>query len=152
MSKESSNEKIDLNSLTKKLCVEDLAPFESYLKDLWVDLYSRVNKNKNDPKEKAVKLKGLSKIIFNSYYTLPGIIGERLFNVFDTNSSGSIELDEFVEGMKTLFYEDYGKNTKFIFDFYDFDNDGKINKEDIKVILSYITLTYSDTNEEKKNG
>ena len=66
MSKEVSNEKIDLNSLTKKLCVEDLAPFESYLKDVWVDLYSRVNKNKNDPKEKAVKLKGLSKIIFNS--------------------------------------------------------------------------------------
>jgi Ca2+-binding EF-hand superfamily protein len=152
MSKESSNEKIDLNSLTKKLCVEDLAPFESYLKDVWVDLYSRVNKNKNDPKEKAVKLKGLSKIIFNSYYTLPGIIGERLFNVFDTNSSGSIELDEFVEGMKTLFYEDYGKNTKFIFDFYDFDNDGKINKEDIKVILSYITLTYSEINEEKKTA
>ena len=153
MSKEVSNEKIDLNSLTKKLCVKDLAPFESYLKDVWVDLYSRVNKNKNDhPKETAVKLKGLSKIIFNSYYTLPGIIGERLFNVFDTNSSGSIELEEFVEGMKTLFYEDYGKNTKFIFDFYDFDNDGKINKEDIKVILSYITLTYSDSNEEKKTA
>ena len=151
MSAERTNEKIDLNSITKKLCVQDIGSFEAYLKDVWIDLYSRVSKNKNDPIEKAVKLKGLSKIIFNSYYTLPGIIGERLFNVFDTNSSESIELEEFVGGMKTLFSEDYEKNTKFIFDFYDFDNDGKINKEDIRVILSYITLNFSDTNTEKKN-
>ena len=145
MSENKPNEKIDLNSLTKKFLVEDLGPFEAYLRDVWTDLYSRVNKNRNDSKEKApIKLKGLSKIIFNSYYNLPGIIGERLFKVFDTNSNDSIELNEFVDNMKTLFYEEYEKNTKFIFDFYDFDNDGKINKEDIRVILSYITLNYSD--------
>ena len=152
MSAERTNEKIDLNSITKKLCVQDIGSFEAYLKDVWIDLYSRVSKNKNDPIEKAVKLKGLSKIIFNSYYTLPGIIGERLFNVFDTNSSESIELEEFVGGMKTLFSEDYEKNTKFIFDFYDFDNDGKINKEDIRVILSYITLNFSYTKTKKKTA
>ena len=52
--------------------------------------------------------------------------------------------------MKTLFYEDYEKNSKFIFDFYDFDQDRKINQEDIRVVFSYITLTYSDQNSEKK--
>ena len=136
MSKINTKEKIDLNSLTKKLCVQELKSFELYLKDVWVDLYSRINKNKNDTPELSIKPKGLSKVIFNSYYALPGIIGERLFNVLDTNLSGSIELNEFIEGMQTLFYEDYEKNTKFIFDFYDFNNDGKINKEDIRVILS----------------
>ena len=152
MSNNKGSEKIDLNSLTKKSLVQDLGSFEAYLRDVWSDLYSRVNKNKNDSKEKpAVKLKGLSKIIFNSYYNLPGIIGERLFKVFDTNSSESIELNEFVDRMKTLFYEEYEKNTKFIFDFYDFDNDGKINKEDIRVVLSYITLNYSDNNTQIKS-
>ena len=152
MSNNKGSEKIDLNSLTKKSLVQDLGSFEAYLRDVWSDLYSRVNKNKNDSKEKpAVKLKGLSKIIFNSYYNLPGIIGERLFKVFDTNSSESIELNEFVDRMKTLFYEEYEKNTKFIFDFYDFDNDGKINKEDIRVVLSYITLNYSDNNSKIKS-
>jgi len=146
MSNDKGNEKIDLNSLTKKLLVEDLGSFEAYLRDVWSDLYSRVNKNKNDSKEKSVKLKGLSKIIFNSYYNLPGIIGERLFKVFDTNSNDSIELNEFIDQMKTLFFEEYEKNTQFIFDFYDFDNDGKINKEDIRVVLSYITLNYNDNN------
>ena len=145
MSNDKKNEKIDLYSLTKKLLVQDLGSFETYLRDVWTDLYSRVNKKKFDSKENTgIKLKGLSKVIFNSYYNLPGIIGERLFKVFDTNSNDSIELNEFVESMKTLFYDEYEKNTRFIFDFYDFDNDGKISKEDIRVILSYITLEYSD--------
>ena len=149
---DNENEKINLISLTNKYLVEDSAPFEAYLKDIWTDLYRRITKNKNDPKEiSAIKLKGLSKIIFNSYYNLPGIIGERLFKLFDINSNGSIELNEFVDSMKTLFYEDYEKNTKFIFDFYDFNNDGKINKEDIRVILSYITLNYSDNNSQIKS-
>ena len=104
MLNDKGNEKIDLNSLTKKLLVEDLGSFEAYLRDVWSDLYNRVNKNKNDSKEKSVKLKGLSKIIFNSYYNLPGIIGERLFKVFDTNSNDSIELNEFIDRMKTLFF------------------------------------------------
>jgi len=145
MSNDKRNEKIDLYSLIKKLLVQDLGSFETYLRDVWTDLYSRVNKKKFDSKENTgIKLKGLSKVIFNSYYNLPGIIGERLFKVFDTNSNDSIELNEFVESMKTLFYDEYEKNTRFIFDFYDFDNDGKISKEDIRVILSYITLEYSD--------
>ncbi len=148
---EIGDEKINIVSLTKKLRVNDLVKFDAYLKDIWVDLYSRVTTNKNDPKEKSVKLNGLSKVIFNSYYNLPGIIGDRLFKVFDTNSNDCIELVEFVEGMRTLFYEDYEKNSHFIFDFYDFDNDGKISQEDIRVVLSYITLTYMDTsNLEKK--
>jgi Ca2+-binding EF-hand superfamily protein len=153
MSKNKTDKKIDLESLTKKLRVDDLPPFEAYLKDVWIDLYSRVTQNKNDPKEKSIKLSGLSKVVFNSYYNLPGIIGDRLFKVFDTNSNNSIELVEFVEGMRTLFFEDYDKNSKFIFDFYDFDQDGKISQEDIRVVLSYITLTYSDSHDsEKKNS
>ena len=149
MSKD-KNEKINLESLTKNLRVDDLSSFEAYLKDVWVDLYSRVMQNKNDPKEKSIKSSGLTKVVFNSYYNLPGIIGDRLFKVFDTNCNDSIELIEFVEGMRTLFYEDYEKNSRFIFDFYDFDHDGKINQEDIRVVLSYITLTYSDSKDSEK--
>ena len=34
MSKKKDNQKIDLNSITKKLCVQDLVSFEAYLKEL----------------------------------------------------------------------------------------------------------------------
>ena len=114
MTENNKDEKINIDSLTKKLRVTDLDQFNAYLKDVWVDLDSRVTQNKNDPKDKAVKLNGLPKVVFNSYYILPGIIGERLFKVFDTNSNNCIELIEFVEGMRTLFYEDYEKNSRFI--------------------------------------
>ena len=149
MSKDKNEEKINLDSLIKNYRVNDIDTFEAYLKDVWSDLCSRVTQNKNDPKEKTVK-NGLTKVVFNSYYTLPGIIGDRLFKVFDTNCNDSIEVLEFVEGMRTLFYEDYEKNSRFIFDFYDFDHDGKITQEDIRVVLSYITLTYSDSSNSKK--
>jgi Ca2+-binding EF-hand superfamily protein len=43
--------------------------------------------------------------------------------------------------MKTLFTEKYDKTSKFIFDFYDFDRDGMITKEDIRIVMSYISLT-----------
>jgi hypothetical protein len=42
--------------------------------------------------------------------------------------------------MTTLFSESFSKLNKFIFDFYDFDKDGKISKEDVRVVLSYIPL------------
>ena len=150
MSNKIIDEKINIDSLTKKLRVKDVTQFDAYLKEIWVDLFSRVTQNKNDPKDKTFKLNGLTKVVFNSYYNLPGIIGDRLFKVFDTNCNNCIELIEFVEGMRTLFYEDYEKNSKFIFDFYDFDHDGKISQEDIRVVLSYITLTYMDANNLEK--
>ena len=133
-------EKIDVEQMTRKLRVENAEAFALYLKDVFSDLYGRVTENKNDPKEKQVKINGITKSIFDKYYELPGIIGDRLYRVFNKKKREYIGLSEFTSGMKNLFCEDFEKTSKFIFDFYDYDNDGKINKEDIKTILSYITL------------
>ena len=133
-------EKIDVEQLTKKLRVDNAEAFSTYLKDVFTDLYSRIAENKNDPKEKQVKLNGITKTVFDKYYELPGIIGDRLFRVFNKKNREYISLSDFTSGMKNLFCEDFDKTSKFIFDFYDYDNDGKITKEDIKTILSYITL------------
>jgi Ca2+-binding EF-hand superfamily protein len=95
--------------------------------------------NENE-KKGPIKTNGLPKILFTKYYDLPGILSERLFSVMDINNNGFIDLKEFVNGMVTLFYEDFDKNSLLIFNFYDFDRDGKISKEDIRTILSYIPL------------
>ena len=144
-------EKIDVDQLTKNLKIDDQAAFTSYLKEIWNDLYSRVTENKNDEKDKdkdkektkEVNVKGISKLVFDKYFTLPGIIGDRFFRVLDVKECSVLSLNDFVKGMKTIFCGDYEETLRFVFDFYDLDRDGLIDKEDIRVVLSYITLAES---------
>ena len=125
-------EKIDLEDLIKTFKVTDKEAFKLYLKDIWNDLSQR-NVEKN--------IAGISKITFSSYYDLPGIISDRLFNVFDSSSLGFLKSTDFINGMTTLFCEEFEVCCPFIFKFYDFDNDGKISKEDIRTVLSYVSLS-----------
>ena len=136
----SENEKVNVDSLTSHLKIDDKDAFSLYLKEVWIDLYSRVKENKNDKKESDVKISGVTKLIFDKYFTLPGIIGDRFFKVLDVRHTSGLCMNDFIKGMTTLFCGGYEETVKFIFDFYDIDNDGIINKEDIRVVLSYITL------------
>ena len=42
--------------------------------------------------------------------------------------------------MTTLYTGGFDQLINFIFEFYDFDKDGKISSEDIRIVLSYIPL------------
>ena len=125
-------EKIDLEELISNYKVADEEAFKAYLKELWLDLTQR-NQDKSNT--------GISKITFSNYYNLPGIILDRLFSVLDTNKSGFLETQEFISGMCILFCGDFDTQTNFIFKFYDFDKTGQISKEDIRTVLSYISLS-----------
>ena len=139
------DDKIDLESITKNFKVSDLESFTSYLKDVYVDLYQRMFSKDNEQKQNPL---GLNKITFVHYYDLPGILSDRLFSNFDKNKNQYIDINEFINGMITLFYEGFDKNSKFIFDFYDFDNDGLISKEDIRTVLSYVSLNEDQITDE----
>jgi len=54
--------------------------------------------------------------------------------------------------MITLFQGSYEQLTKFIFEFYDFDKDGRISREDVRVVLSYIPLKVMEQKIKNKNG
>ena len=51
--------------------------------------------------------------------------------------------------MIILFTESFNTLTKFIFSFYDFDQDGLITKEDVRVVLSYVPLQSQNYNPNK---
>ena len=47
--------------------------------------------------------------------------------------------------MSVLFCDSFDMTSKFIFDFYDFDKDNFITKEDIRTVLSYLSLNIDMT-------
>ena len=130
--KKEETEKVDLEEIISSFKVQDKNVLRVYLKEIWLDLCQR-----NNDKQST----GITKITFSSYYQLPGIILDRLFNVLDTNKSGFLESNEFISGMITLFCDEFDSTSKFIFDFYDYNKSGKIKKEDIRTVLSYVSLS-----------
>lgn len=123
-------EQIDLNELVKDYQIKDIDTFSKYLIEIWRDLAHR----------SSDQAKGLEKLTFSNYYDLPGIISDRLFAVLDKNKNGYLDPKEFIEGMLILFNDPFEKLIQFIFKFYDFDHDGFITREDVRVVLSYVPL------------
>ena len=132
-------EKINFESLVGSYRVPSLNSFANYLAQIWRDLAKRSNEKK----------KGINKITFAKYYELPGLINERLFQLFDRDNNGYLDGKEFINGMIILFTESFSTLTKFIFSFYDFDQDGLITREDVRIVLSYVPLQSQNYNPKK---
>ena len=58
---------------------------------------------------------------------------------------------EFVKGFSRIYSSNLDTSLKLIFEFYDFDDDNYINKEDIRIILSYVPICeMANTNNHKE--
>ena len=135
-----ATESLDLSKIRKGLQIEDKDLLKKYLKEIWLDLSKRATKEDNSI--------GINKVTFNKYYELPGIISERIFTVFDKDKDGVLSQSEFVKGMKSVFSqaESFDSLARFIFDLYDFRSCQKIQKDDVRVVLSYVPLQKSEFN------
>jgi hypothetical protein len=51
-----------------------------------------------------------------------------------------LNVNEFIEGMLSIFSSEYDDLVEFIFKLYDYSKSGKITKSDIRLIFSYIPL------------
>jgi len=131
-------ETFDLSKIRKGLQIQDEELLNKYLKEIWSDLSKRTKDT----------TKGITKVTFNKYYDLPGIISERLFSCFDKDKDGILNLTEFTNGMQSLFSqaESFDSLAKFIFNLYDFNSSGINKKDDVRVVLSYVPLSDSSSN------
>jgi Ca2+-binding EF-hand superfamily protein len=109
----------------------DSALFSSYLKEVYKDLADRAESNKK---------KGISKITFLDYIKLPVFIGEKLFNSLDLDADAYLNSKEFIEGLVKVYMGEFEQSVEIIFNIFDFDKDGVINKADVKLLLSYLPL------------
>lgn len=127
-----SSYQLDFQQIRKKTQNTDFQSLELYLINIFNDL-SRREFSEIPRKEKCIE-----KITFIEYMNIPYIVGEKLFNVFDTNKNGFLNQVEFVSGIINLYSGGLEETQKVIFDLLDFDFDGKIIPEDSRLLISFI--------------
>ena len=133
------NEFITFEVIQESLGLKNPNLFKRYLQEVFVDLSTKVENS---------KAKHLSRLTFYDYIKLPIFISEKLFNSFaSSNQQEGLKEEEFVKGFFELYMGSFKETTKVIFNLLDFDKDGIIKKEDVKIILSYLPL--NDVSEEK---
>ncbi|ETO22970.1 asparagine rich protein [Reticulomyxa filosa] len=101
--------------------------------------------------------KNMSKEVFLDYFNLPGILGERLFDVFDTKKDGVINFDEFVTGLARYNRGTVEDKIDMLFEMYGLDGQEFITKEELGMVLfSLVTPTtsifYSDSSTRTVDG
>ncbi len=135
-----NSEFITFEVIQESLGLKNQVLFKKYLQEVFVDLST---------KKENSKTKYLSRLTFYDYIKLPIFISEKLFNSFaSSNQQEGLSEEEFVSGFFKLYMGTFKETTKTIFDLLDFDKDGIIKKEDVKIILSYLPL--NEVNEEKE--
>ena len=139
------NEKIQQDFVTFELIQDTLGLknpilFTKYLKEVFNDLSNAVDKDGH---------KYLTRMTFYDYIKLPIFIAEKLFSSFSISSKNGLCEAEFVNGFFKLYMGNFEETIGVIFNLIDFDKDGKINKEDSKIILSYLPI--NEVKEDKNN-
>ncbi len=67
-------------------------------------------------------------------------MGDRFFDVLDSDGNGYIDQREFLTGLFRIYCSTFDEKADFIFEIYDFDNDGFITKVDISTILASLPV------------
>lgn len=107
------------------------------LKKYFKDLYKDLSTIKSVPTSTGAAL--LDKNAFIEFINCPGIVSDRLFTLASQgNKEERIELSNFVKLMLEIYSSDIDGKMNLVFKVFDFDGDGKITAEDVRMILSYI--------------
>ena len=81
----------------------------------------------------------LSLNIFLDYMEIQEFIGQRIYKFLNKNKkSDKLNKNDFCEGLNNLYYGNINELINFTFSLADFNNNGKIYKSDMKLILAYI--------------
>lgn len=82
--------------------------------------------------------KTISLNTFTQYMDIQNLIAERIFKFIDKSKKGKLTKTDFCNGMYQIFYGNVSELSKLTFFICDFNEDGKIFKSDMKLILAYI--------------
>jgi len=87
---------------------------------------------------KTLMEKTISLNTFTQYMDIQNLISERIFKYIDKSKKGKLTKTDFCNGIYQIFYGNVSELSKLTFFICDFNEDGKIFKSDMKLILAYI--------------
>ena len=84
--------------------------------------------------------KTINKSMFLKFFPLPGLFGERLFNLFDTKRTNVIDYEEFVQGCSRVAGGNEQGKMQFFFHLYDLNDDKCITRPEMEAILRHVPV------------
>ena len=102
--------------------------------------------SKNVSNNKTLLEKQISSNTFSQYLGIQNLISDRIFKYIDKSKKGKITKNDFCNGLYLLFFGNVVELSKLTFFICDFNEDGKIYKSDMKLILSYIPKQLNGSN------
>jgi hypothetical protein len=129
----SSSDVILVEDLNKELATKfEKKILKPYFKNLFKDLSLR----------SSISTSGgvfVDKNAFIEYMNLPGIVSDRLFALaYHNNKEEKIEQDHFVKLMLDVYSAELDDKMNIAFKIFDFNSDGLIQAEDVRMIISFI--------------
>ena len=100
--------------------------------------FKRNSLTRKIPQRLKIIDKGICLKTFLEYIDLQEFIGERIFNYLNKSKKIKLNKDDFTNGMNKIYYGDIKNLIKLTFFLCDFNDDGKIYKSDMKLLLAYI--------------
>ena len=164
MNNNSFNSIDELNNFKKSLELSTDSVFKDYLNDIYGSLLLReeiinhsksfhIRKNheiklngnllsfrKNALAKKSLRQKdnGICQKTFLDYIDLQEFIGERFYKYLNKSKRMKLQRADFINGINKIYYGDINELIKFTFFLCDFNDDGKIYRSDMKLLLAYI--------------
>ena len=86
---------------------------------------------------------------FSQYMGIQNLISERIYKYIDKSKKGKMSKNDFCEGLHQIFFGNIIDLTKLTFFICDFNEDNKIYKSDMKLILSYIPKNSKNLNQQE---
>jgi len=82
----------------------------------------------------------IAKDTFLKFFDLPGVLGDRLFEVFDTKKTGVIDFEEFMDGFARFSRGDPSAKMDMLFQLFDLDGKGGITRDELTTVLMSIII------------
>jgi Ca2+-binding EF-hand superfamily protein len=112
---------------------ESLRLFQQHeIKDL-VSIFQKLKSSNSLEKPKNI---GLTEEQFAEYFSYPGALRKQIFQVFDRNTDGFIDEEEFIRGLAMCCRGPIDEKLTFVFSMCDLNKDSFVDRDELKLVLS----------------